>query len=221
MPDAPYFQQERFQLHAGKRRYLEFLVDLVRRESIAPPASLLEIGSGTGLFAMVAEEAGYSITGVEAASYAAAEAQKRVRGPILCRDANQRLDLPSHSFDAVVMWDVIEHLHDVATTLDEARRLLRPGGKIFVITLNAGSIVRPILGRRWAWYQDPTHVFLFSIRTLRAAIRDAGFSDIRMSTILNFHSAGESFAPLRPFRRLGGVLRIPWGGDSLLAIGTV
>jgi 2-polyprenyl-3-methyl-5-hydroxy-6-metoxy-1,4-benzoquinol methylase len=219
VPDASYFESERFALTPSKLRYLEYLVSLLQRESVRPPARVLEIGAGTGLFAMAAERAGYDVTGIEASSHAVDVASGRVRGTMICHDANRPLDLADASFDAAVMFDVIEHLHDYPTTLSEAFRVLRPGGLVVVITLNAFSVVRPLLGRRWSWHQDPTHVVLFSSRSLRQAMRDAGFETIAISTIFNFFSAGESTGLLRPLRRLGAVWRVPCCGDSLLATG--
>lgn len=145
--DESYFERETFQLHPEKRRYFDYVLGLLRAESIVPPASLLDIGAGVGLFAEAAERAGYSVTGVEASSHAAALARSRVHGPILCHDANSRLDLPERSFDAVTMLDVIEHLRGFATTLDDASRLLRRDGRLILITLNAHSVLRPLLGR--------------------------------------------------------------------------
>lgn len=218
MSDAPYFERERFAATPEKLRYLEYLVGRLRRESILPPARLLDIGSGTGLFVTAAEAAGYQVTGIESSSHAAALARARVHGTILCHDANRPFDLPDGAFDVVTMLDVIEHLTEWAGALRESRRVLKPGGVLVVVTLNAHSIARPLLGRRWAWYQDPTHVALFSRATLRSAILEAGFDRLRMTTIFNFLTAGESFPPLRVLRGLGGVLSIPWFGDSLLAI---
>ncbi|MCM2313724.1 MAG: class I SAM-dependent methyltransferase [Thermoanaerobaculia bacterium] len=220
MIDESYFERETFQLHPAKGHYFDYVLRLLRAESIVPPAHLLDIGAGVGLFSEAAEGAGYRVTGVEASSHAAALARARVRGPILCHDANSRLDLPERSFDAVTMLDVIEHLRDFTTTLGDASRLLRTDGKLILITLNAHSVLRPLLGRDWSWYRDPTHVHLFSARTLRAAVLGAGFGKVRITTIFNFHSAGESSPPFRPLRRLGRVLRFPWVGDSLLVVAT-
>lgn len=218
--DESYFERETFQLHPGKGRYFDYILGLLRAESIVPPASLLDVGAGVGLFAEAAERAGYNVTGIETSSHAAALARSRVRGPVLRHDANSRLDLPERSFDAVTMLDVIEHLRDFTTALDEASRLLRRDGKLILITLNANSVLRPLLGRKWSWYRDPSHVHLFSARSLRAAVLGAGFEKVRTTTIFNFHSAGESSPFFRRLRRFGRVLRLPWGGDSLLVVAT-
>ena len=118
------------------------------------------------------------------------------------------------------MFDSIEHIRAYQAALISARRLLCDEGKLIVTTLNAHSFVRPLLGRRWAWHQDPTHVHLFSRRSLYSAMSSAGFRHIRIETILNFCCAGESFPLLGPLRRIGTVVQIPWIGDTLLAVAT-
>jgi ubiquinone/menaquinone biosynthesis C-methylase UbiE len=44
----------------------------------------------------------------------------------------EELPFPPESFDAVMCYDVIEHVTDVVRTLDEMYRVLRPGGRAFI-----------------------------------------------------------------------------------------
>ncbi|MFP5284477.1 MAG: methyltransferase domain-containing protein, partial [Thermoanaerobaculia bacterium] len=98
------------------------------------------------------------------------------------------------------------------------RRCLKPGGKLFVITLNAHSLARPLLGRRWSWYQDPTHVHMFPARMLREGLEGAGLTVETMTTESNFCSVGEGTKFLKPLRVIGRVVHCPVLGDSLLAV---
>jgi ubiquinone/menaquinone biosynthesis C-methylase UbiE len=129
--------------------------------------------------------------------------------------------LPFHdaTFAAITMLDVIEHLPRYPAALAECARVLAPGGKLFVVTLNAGSLARPLLGRRWSFWLDPTHVHMFSARRLRGAFADAGLSTERMATMSNFALVGEGNPFLKPLRAVvGRVVVTPWLGDSLLAV---
>lgn len=47
--------------------------------------------------------------------------------------AGEMLPFADESFDAVLSFDVLEHVHDVAATLDECHRVLRPGGRIWLV----------------------------------------------------------------------------------------
>ncbi len=94
-------------------------------------------------------------------------------------------------------------------TLASCRRCLKPGGKLFVITLNAHSLARPLLGKRWAWYQDPTHVHMFTPRMLREGLEGAGLEVESLITESNFCSVGEGTKFLKPLRVIGRVVHTP------------
>jgi ubiquinone/menaquinone biosynthesis C-methylase UbiE len=149
---------------------------------------------------------------------AAAEARSRCRGTVAQQGAEEPFPFPDGWFAAVTMLDVIEHLPHYQLALANCRRVLAPGGKLLVITLNAHSLARPLLGRRWAWYQDPTHVHLFSSRRLARDLVAAGFTVERSTTESNFCSVGEGNRFLKPLRLIGRVVHTPVLGDSLLAV---
>jgi len=128
------------------------------------------------------------------------------------------LPFSGDEFDAVTLFDVIEHIPDYDRALMNCCGVLKPGGKLFVITLNAHSLARPILGRRWAWYQDATHVHMFSRRMLHDALMRAGLEVEREVTESNFCIVGEGTRFLRPLRAIGRVVHTPFLGDSLLAV---
>lgn len=215
--DAAYFDREYFALHPGKRRYLRYLVGLLRRHGVGG-GQVLDVGAGFGFWMAALEEAGYAAHGLELSPHAAAMARERCAGTVVEQSAEEPYPFAAKSFAAVTMLDVIEHLPRYERALAQCRAVLAPAGKLFVITLNAGSLARPLLGRRWAWYQDPTHVHLFSARRLREALVDAGFTVERLTTESNFCSVGEGNRFLKPLRAIGRVVHTPWLGDSLLAV---
>jgi len=215
--DAAYFEREYFELHPGKVKYLEYLVGLLRSQGIRD-GRVLDVGCGYGFLLEALEQAGYEAHGIEISAHAAEQARRRTRGEVFQQGAEEPFPFPDGHFDAVMLLDVIEHLAGYPAALAECARCLRPGGKLFVITLNAHSLARPLLGRRWAWYQDPTHVHMFSARMLRQGLEDAGLTVEVLTTESNFCSVGEGTKFLKPLRVIGRVVHTPAFGDSLLAV---
>jgi 2-polyprenyl-6-hydroxyphenyl methylase/3-demethylubiquinone-9 3-methyltransferase len=216
-PDG-YFDREYFELHPGKVRYLDYLIGLLRAHGVAG-GRVLDVGSGYGFFLAALAAAGYEPSGLELSPQAAELARQRTpRATVAVGSAEEPFPFPAESFQAITLLDVIEHLDRYPATLASCHRALAPGGKLFVITLNAGSLARPLLGRRWSFHLDPTHVHMFSRRLLRRSLAAAGLAPLVVTTLSNFCSVGEGNPVLKPLRRIGRVVTTPWLGDSLLAV---
>jgi 2-polyprenyl-3-methyl-5-hydroxy-6-metoxy-1,4-benzoquinol methylase len=215
--DAAYFEREYFELHPGKVKYLQYLAGLLRSHGIRG-GRVLDVGCGYGFLLAALESAGYEAHGIEVSAYAAEQARRRIRGQVIQQGAEEPFPFPDGYFDAVTLLDVIEHLAGYPAALASCARCLRPGGKLFAITLNAHSLARPLLGRRWAWHQDPTHVHMFSARMLRQGLEEAGLEVETLKTESNFCSVGEGTKFLKPLRIIGRVVHTPFLGDSLLAV---
>jgi SAM-dependent methyltransferase len=212
-----YFDREYFTLHEGRRKYLTYLIELLAHSGVER-GRILDLGSGLGFFVEAMAHAGFDAYGLERSAEAARQAQERFGGNVMLGDAEARLPFPDSHFAAVTLFDVIEHFHRVDEVLTQCRRVLEPRGKLFVITLNAGSLARPLLRKNWSFFLDSTHVTLFSKASLRRAIEDAGFQIERLTTMSNFYLIGEGNPWLKPLRRIGRIVTTPWLGDSLLAV---
>jgi SAM-dependent methyltransferase len=81
----------------------------------------------------------------------------------------------SETFDAVTLWDVLEHLPDPHAALAELSRVLRPGGRILLTTGDVGSLAARLSGARWHLYSLPEHLFFYSRRSLRLLLETHGF----------------------------------------------
>lgn len=107
-------------------------------------ASLLDIGSGYGAFVRAARARGMNAKGIDISEFEIDEARKRLSNTGSSEDPEDTfrlgdsLDLPfpDNSFDAVTLWNSLEHVKDSARALAEAVRVLRPGGRLFLIAPN-------------------------------------------------------------------------------------
>lgn len=100
---------------------------------VAPPASILDFGCGTGEIARALASGGYAVTGCDLspAMVAAARSRTPANGPTyVVLDAARLPILPfaDGQFDVVLSSSVFEYLPDPAAQLRELRRVLRPGG---------------------------------------------------------------------------------------------
>lgn len=102
--------------------------------------SLLDVGCGAGLASEAFARMGATVTGLDAAGEAleAARAHAAAGGlEIAYRDGTpEALAAEGARFDAVVALEVIEHIEDRAAFLGALAGLVKPGGRVFLSTLN-------------------------------------------------------------------------------------
>jgi SAM-dependent methyltransferase len=165
--------------------------DLRRIEAFSERGRLVDLGCWVGFLPAEANARGWDAVGVEPSRWAAERA--RSRGVTVVDDA----DLPSGEFAAVTLGDVIEHIPDPAAMLDRIRGLLAPGGVVWLATPDAGSRLARALGRRW-WSVIPTHVHLFTRRSMRVLLERHGFEVLAIGT------SPKTFSVAYYLERLGG-----------------
>jgi arsenite methyltransferase len=148
--------------------------------AVQPGEQVLDIGSGPGfLAAELAQEAQGVVQGVDVSDSMLALARRR-EGAEFRQGEATALPFPDDSFDAAVSTQVYEYLEDLPAALAEARRVLRPGGRLAVLDTDWDSIVwhssdlqrmRRVLA---AWTEHLVDPHL--PRTLARRLQDAGFA---------------------------------------------
>lgn len=209
-------------------------VDLLR-SSLPPgavPRRLLDLGCGGGenTLALARGLGAGAAVGLDWATGPLARAQGAGLPGVCGRLDGADLPFPEGAFDVVAMTEVIEHLVDTDLALEEARRVLAPGGLLLVTTPNLaawfnrallGAGVQPVFSEvstRKIYGRPGTevvgHLRLFTRRALVELLADLGFADIRVAGA-PFHGVPR---PLRPLDRF--LSRRPEVAACLLAVAT-
>ncbi len=147
-------------------------------EQYKPKGTMLDVGCATGFFLDVAQSRGWETYGVEISKFASGYAREHFKLNIFTGTLAEA-KLQSGMFDAVVMYDQIEHVREPLEQLQEAYRLLKPGGILTINTPNAGGLLSKIMRRRWFHFKED-HLFFFSNTTISKALAAAGFQVLKV-----------------------------------------
>jgi SAM-dependent methyltransferase len=134
--------------------------------------SLLDIGAGTGLFAQTMSRAGWEVKGLEpdeGARKVAASMQVKLD------DLTELFSLNPGSFDAITLWHVLEHVHELHRYLNQCKRLLSNSGRLIVAVPNYTSEDAKHYGSFWAAYDVPRHLYHFSPSSMKILLEQQGF----------------------------------------------
>ena len=146
--------------HVVRERTLRSKRKLVISETGKAKGSILDIGCGTGAFLHTMQEAGWDITGVEPDEVARKKAKELyVIDPL---DPSKLFQLQAQTFNAVTMWHVLEHVHNLHDYLHQISSLLAPGGKLFIAVPNYTSYDANKYEEHWAAWDVPRHLYHFS-----------------------------------------------------------
>jgi len=146
---------------------------------------LLDVGCGPGFFLKRGAQKGWRCLGVEPSKKAAAYARGLGLNVI-----NGFFDGPTMLeeglvFDAAHISEVLEHVADPLTVLEDVYELLDEGGVVCAVAPNDFSPVQKVLGERLGykpyWISVPHHINYFSFDSMQALLIKAGFSIARVS----------------------------------------
>jgi SAM-dependent methyltransferase len=143
-----------------------------RIEQVVRPGRLVDIGCWTGSLLEAARQRGWDVVGIEPSAWASGRARERGLD-VTTAGLDDRV-LPSGSFRAVAICDVLEHLEDPGAALDEIHRLLEPRGALYLTVPDAGSVLARAMGRRW-WSVLPMHLQYFTRASMRRLLNAHGF----------------------------------------------
>lgn len=141
---------------------------------------LLDIGCGIGGFLEQMSDLGWETEGLDTDPKVVQIC--RSSGLAVREGTLESQDYPDDYFDAVTMKHVIEHIHDPISLLKECKRILKPGGKLVILTPNFESLGHKIFRSQWLGLDVSRHLVLFTANTLSEAIQKGGLKVAILST---------------------------------------
>jgi len=139
------------------------------------PGKLLDVGCGDGLYLSIMQGKGWQVEGLDFDSDAVKRAQSVYHLNVKL-GALKEMHYPDSSFDAVTLRHVIEHLTDPVTELKECLRILRPTGKLVVVTPNSESLGHFLMKENWRGLEVPRHQNIFSVKSLKFCAEKLGIA---------------------------------------------
>jgi len=155
------------------RVHLKILQRYIRR------GRLLDVGCASGFFLSEAAQAGWSVNGIEPNEALCAQARDNLgQGkPVQCTTL-EMAHLDEGGFDAITLWDVLEHVPDPQSFLQNCRTLLRSDGYLFLNVPDLDSWPARVFRTRWPLLL-PEHLNYFNRRSLRLCANQAGLRPIQ------------------------------------------
>ncbi len=173
-------------------RYDDELWELVPEDPGPPPAHLrrfvrglgraqhaLDLGCGDGRLTLGLDAAALTAADVSAVALGRAERRLTDRAVELAElEPDTPLPFSDSTFDLVLCAETLEHVRDVQLLLSEARRVLRPGGRLAVTTPAHGratALAALALGFEARFKPLSPHLRFFTRRSLARVLSDGGF----------------------------------------------
>lgn len=184
---GPYYQFEDYISHTDTRKGLvnrlyHFVrgITLNSKKKIVEKATglknghLLDIGSGTGAFTGKMKKSGWKVTGLEPDE--AARKKCLDNHGITVHPPEHLFSLPDASFDAITLWHVLEHVHQLQEYMQKIKTLLKPGGILIIAVPNYTSHDAQVYQQYWAAWDVPRHLYHFSPKAMDALLSAHGLT---------------------------------------------
>lgn len=174
---------ERVYSHYGSYDYLSditikrYINILKTFEEARKNGNILDIGCGKGQFLMQAKKLGWNPYGIEYG-----EENIRNLESLGIEIKTDIVKYPDNCFDVITAFEVLEHLVDPQNMLDEIRRILRPGGMLYITVPNFGSLSKNLLKSKWNIIAYPEHLNYFTRKTMHWFLANEGFKKIAAKT---------------------------------------
>ncbi len=170
---------------------------------------VLDVGCATGEFCLEASKQGLACEGIDISKKMSDIARQTLGVPANCLDIADFN--PPYLFDALVLWDVLEHVYDPTLILKHCHRLLKKGGHLFAQVPNVDGIsnrfkdLRCRLGlshKDYAHFGFPYHLYFFGKESLGKLLAKADLQAVHFESWSHNYKNGKDAFPLKQINRL-------------------
>jgi SAM-dependent methyltransferase len=154
---------------------LKWKLNLIEQHSAITPRSVLDFGCGTGSFLQVCKKNNLTVSGVEPAPLARAQANKNTETEIY-----PALSHVTGQFDVITLWHVLEHVAELNETLYQLKTRLVKSGTMFIAVPNLQSKDANQYREHWAALDVPRHLWHFQRPTMQKALEKHGLTCIKV-----------------------------------------
>lgn len=166
---SKYYGNDYYQHQSGwlEKILIDFLDNVRIREieKYGKKGMVLDIGCGDGELLLKLKQQGWEVRGLDI-SLAAYEAAKKSLGDLVFNKDLKKCGFPGDFFDVVIMWHTLEHIFSPNELLAEIYRILKPDGVLVVEVPGLDSPVYKLTKQDYFSFDDPSHLYHFSARTL-------------------------------------------------------
>lgn len=163
------------------KKLLDHIQKLLNKKS--SDIHILDVGCSSGAFLNRAVTLGFFAEGVEPAPKAVKTAQ--LAGLNVRQGFLHEVEYANNEFDAVTLFEVIEHIKDPLPLLNEINRILRPGGILLIGTGNAESWTAKVMGANWEYLRNDYHgghISFYNPKSLAKVASKSGFQVASLKT---------------------------------------
>jgi 2-polyprenyl-3-methyl-5-hydroxy-6-metoxy-1,4-benzoquinol methylase len=176
--------------------YKRQLARLKGQGSAGTPKRLLDCGAATGFLCELATELGWEAYAIEISQFGAEACRKLLGSERVHHGEAQTAAFAGNRegrFEAITMFDFIEHVRDPLQVLKWAKERLSTSGTLLLTTPRIGSVSRRLMRRQWFHY-NVGHLWLFSPESIRTLLRGSGFKDIEVHALPKAVTLGYALA---------------------------
>ncbi|MCU7550804.1 class I SAM-dependent methyltransferase [Chitinophagaceae bacterium LB-8] len=160
-------------LYQGVRNFtLNQKANLLIHTTGLKQGSMLDVGCGIGAFINVMKNKGWQVEGAEPDEDARRLAKELFQLSI--KQPSALFDFRPSSFDAISLWHVLEHVHDLHNYVEQLKTLLKENGQLFIAVPNYQSLDSEIYRLKWAAYDVPRHLYHFTPQAIQVLMKQHG-----------------------------------------------
>ncbi|MFA5023407.1 MAG: class I SAM-dependent methyltransferase [Patescibacteria group bacterium] len=151
-------------------------LDIIEKHTVG--LRVLDIGCSSGQFLKCASKRGHDVVGIELNETEAEQARAACFNVV--NDVNEL----HGCFDAITMWDVLEHIKDGKTFIKSLLNRLNEGGVVFIQTPNVYSLASRIMQCKCNMFDGLEHVNLYGEKAIGALAELVGMEIKHLSTVI-------------------------------------